>query len=184
MTRVRRTYLELRSPEALKPSTRASPDLLLLKVNTPCPEFNRFFYTAVGAPWYWHDRLGWTWSQWMAWLGRSEVETWAAYRGGTPAGYFELEAQDGGSVEIVYFGILPDFAGQGLGGYLVTQAVHRAFSMRPGVGRVWLHTATLDHPAALANYLKRGFVIFKEEEFDVNLPDHTPDPWPGAERPR
>ena len=51
------------------------------------------------------------------------------------------------------------------------------------IGR-WLHTATLDHPAALANYLKRGFVTFKEEEFDVNLPDQSPDPWPGAERPR
>jgi len=66
----------------------------------------------------------------------------------------------------------------------VTQAVHRAFSMRPGVGRVWLHTSTLDHPGALGNYLKRGFVIFKEEETDVSLPDQTPDPWPGAERPQ
>ena len=120
----------------------------------------------------------------MVWLGRPEGETWVGYRGGTPAGYFELEAQEGGSVEIVYFGILPGFAGQGSGGYLVTQAVPRAFSLRPGVGRVWLHTSTLDHPAALANDLKRGFVTFKEEAFDVNLPDQTHDPWPGAERPQ
>ena len=42
----------------------------------------------------------------------------------------------------------------------------------------------MDHPAALANYLKRGFVIFKEEELDVNLPAQAPDPWPGAERPQ
>jgi ribosomal protein S18 acetylase RimI-like enzyme len=184
MTRVRTTHLELRSPGSLKPSSRVPADLLLLKVSTPSPELNRFLYTAVGAAWHWHERLAWTWSRWMAWLGRPEVETWVVYRGGTPAGYFELEAQEGGSVEIAYLGMLPTFAGQGLGGYLVTQAAHRAFSMRPGVERVWLHTCTLDHPGALANYLKRGFVIFKEEEADVSLPDQTPDPWPGAERPR
>lgn len=184
MTRVRTTHLELRSPDCLKPSTRAPRDLVLLKAGTPSPELNRFLYTAVGGDWHWHDRLAWPWSRWMEWLGRPEVETWVMYRGGTPAGYFELEAQDGGDVEIAYLGILPGFAGQGLGGYLVTRAVQRAFGMRPGVGRVWLHTCTLDHPGALSNYLKRGFVIFKEAEAEVSLPDQTPGPWPGAERPR
>ena len=32
-----------------------------------------------------------------------------------------------------------------------------------GARRVWLHTCTLDNPAALPNYLKRGFVPVKTE---------------------
>jgi hypothetical protein len=28
---------------------------------------------------------------------------------------------------------------------------------------LWLHTDTKDHPAALPNYLKAGFVLYKEE---------------------
>jgi GNAT superfamily N-acetyltransferase len=184
MTRVTTTYLELRSPAALRPSTRIPRDLILIRAGKPSPELNRFLYTAVGGDYYWNDRLGWTWSQWMEWLSRPEVETWVAYQSGTPAGYFEMEAQDGGNVEIVYFGLLPAFIGQGLGGYLLTQAVHRAFSMRPEVKRVWVHTCTLDHGSAVAGYRARGFAIFKEEDTEMAIPEHPSGPWPGAERPR
>ena len=184
MTRVRTTHLELRSPVALKPSGRTPPDVFLIKAGKPSPELNRFLYTAVGGDYHWTDRLAWTWTQWMEWLARAEVETWVAYQAGTPVGYFELEAQEGGSVEIVYFGLLPSFTGQGLGGYLLTQAVHRAFAMGPAVTRVWVHTCTLDHPGAVAGYLVRGFAIFKQEEADMNLREDVSGPWPGAARPR
>jgi hypothetical protein len=33
-----------------------------------------------------------------------------------------------------------------------------------GARRVWLHTASLDHPNALANYLARGFRVYDTEE--------------------
>lgn len=184
MTRVKTTYLELLSPAALRPSSRVPPDVILIRAGKPSPELNRFLYTAVGGDHHWQDRLGWTWSQWMAWLARPEVETWVAYQSGTPAGYFELEAQEGGSVEIVYFGLLPAFTGRGLGGYLLTQAAHRAFALSPGVKRVWVHSCTLDHPDAVAAYQARGFVVFKEEEADLTLPEDPPGPWPGAARPR
>lgn len=183
MTLVKTTHLELRSPAAFRPSGRVPPDVMLMKAALPSPELNRYLYAAVGAEYHWHDRVPWTWSEWMRWLDRPEVETWVAYQSGTPAGYFELEAQDGASVEIVYFGLLPAFTGRGMGGYLLTQAVQRAFAMRPGIHRVWLHTCTLDHPAALAGYLSRGFAIFKEEEEDMSLSPDVPGPWPGAERP-
>lgn len=184
MTLVRTTHLELRSPAAFRPSGQVPPGMTLMQAGLPSPELNRYLYAAVGADYHWEDRLPWTWSEWMAWLSRPEVETWVAYQSGTPAGYFELEAQQGGSVEIVYFGLLPAFTGRGLGGYLLTQAVERGFAMRPGIGRVWLHTCTLDHPGALAGYVARGFAIFKEEEEDMSLCPDPAGPWPGAERPR
>ena len=82
---------------------------------------------------------------------------------GAPAGYFELRRDRAGGIEIVYFGLLPEFTGRGLGGHMLTAAVERAWSQ--GAERVWLHTNTLDHPSALPNYLKRGFTAFHSEDF-------------------
>ena len=44
---------------------------------------------------------------------------------GAPAGYFELSAIASAATEIAYFGLLPEFTGRGLGGYLLTVAVER-----------------------------------------------------------
>jgi GNAT superfamily N-acetyltransferase len=83
------------------------------------------------------------------------------------AGYFELRQHQDRSVEIAYFGLLPAFIGRGWGKYLLTRAVESAWQL--GTDRVWLHTCTLDHPAALSNYLKRGFRPFREEVYRVEL---------------
>ncbi len=179
-TLVRTTHLEMTLPSQLRPSLKLPADLLLLRVGVPSPALSRFLYTSVGGDWYWLDRLTWTYADWMRWLERAEVETWVTLQRGSVAGYFELEAQQQDSVEITYFGLLREFAGQGLGSYLLTQACGRAWSMKPGVRRVWVHTCTLDHPGALHNYRARGFSVFKEEERSVELPDQPPGPWPGA----
>jgi ribosomal protein S18 acetylase RimI-like enzyme len=173
-------YLEMTDPSALRPRRVARGDLEVRRAAFPLPEFNRFLYTAVGGDWYWIDRLSWTYARWLAYLDRPELQTWVAWVAGTPAGYFELEAQAGGDVEIAYFGLLPRFTGQRLGGHLLTEAVERAWQM--GAARVWLHTCTLDHPAALANYQARGFRLFRTEERIEELPPQPPGPWPGARR--
>jgi ribosomal protein S18 acetylase RimI-like enzyme len=180
MTTVTTHYLEMTDPRALRPKAFGRGDLLIRRAETPCPELNRFLYTAVGGDWYWIDRLPWTYRQWLDYVSRPELQTWVAYLAGTPAGYFELEAQADANVEIAYFGLLPQFLGQGLGGPLLTAAVERAWAM--GAARVWLHTCTLDHPTALANYQARGFRIYKTEVEHKELPPRSPGPWPGAER--
>ena len=81
-------------------------------------------------------------------------------------------------MEIVYFGLLPQFVGAGLGSHLLTCTVERAWGM--GARRVWVHTCTLDHPQALANYYARGFRLFKEEVHDEVLPARPIGPWPWA----
>ena len=181
---VKTTYLEMLAPAALRPSQTVPEELLLLRSSLPSPEFGRFLYSAIGGDWYWRERLAWTYTQWLQWLSRPEVETWVAHERGTPIGYFELELQHDTAVELKYFGLLARCAGRGLGGYLLTQAVDRAWHMNPGVRRVWVHTCTLDHPSALHNYLARGFSVYQEEEFEVDLPDIPPGPWPGALKPR
>jgi len=154
-------YLELTEREQLRSTRRPSDDLRVIRSELPSPEFNRFLYRTVGADWRWVDRLDWSDEQWLAYLDRPAQQTWVGYVSGTPAGYFELEAQQGSEVEISYFGLLPRFIGRGYGGALLTAAVEKAWKM--GARRVWVHTCTLDHPGALANYRSRGFRIYKEE---------------------
>ena len=64
-------------------------------------------------------------------------------------------------IEIAYFGILEDYFGKKLGGFLLSEAIKKSFLV--GVKRVWVHTCSLDHQNALKNYLARGMTIFKSE---------------------
>ena len=126
------------------------------------PEINSRFYREVGKKWLWTERLAWTNDEWSRWVGCEVLHTLVAYFEGEEAGYAELEMQEGGSVEIVYFGLLPGMIGKGLGGGTLSMAVERAWRIE-GTKMVWLHTCTEDHPHAASNYEKRGFRLFHTE---------------------
>jgi GNAT superfamily N-acetyltransferase len=165
---VTRTYLEMRSPGDLRPTARPRDPPRLERIEG-CPgSFFRYLYAEVGRAYHWIDRLAWTDDQVRDHLLDPAVSLWLLTSGAAPAGYFELREHDDRSVEIAYFGLLPEFVGRGWGGHLLTQAVETAWAMKPE--RVWLHTCTLDHPAALPNYLKRGFRPFREEGYRTELP--------------
>lgn len=151
-------YLEMLHPEELSPKALL-PETQLVKLEIPLPPLNRFFYQEVGKLWQWKDRLIWTEEEWQNWVERETLQTWMLILRGTPAGYFELDTQDG-DVEIAYFGLLPEFLGKGLGGGFLSAAIEKAWEM--GVKRVWVHTCSLDHPHALNNYQARGFQIYRE----------------------
>jgi GNAT superfamily N-acetyltransferase len=179
-TAVTRWYLEMRSPAQLVPARVPDVPPSIVRAEIPSPALNRFLYTSVGGAWHWTDRLSWTWTHWMEWLDRPQLQTWVMSVAGTPAGYFELEQQPGSHVEIAYFGVAPDFIGRKLGGHLLTVALQRAWAMN--AQRIWVHTCTLDHPAALKNYQARGMTVFKEET-EMKALGTTPGPWPGADAP-
>ena len=78
------------------------------------------------------------------------------------AGYFELIFnQETREAEIAYFGILKDYFGKKLGGYLLSEAIKLSFNI--GYTRIWVHTCSLDHKNALLNYQSRGMKVFKSE---------------------
>lgn len=172
------THLEMTTPDDHRRKSANRQGLGAYKVFTPMPELNRFFYTAVGGGWHWIDRLTWTYADWLKYLNRAELETWVVSEEGIPAGYFELEIQPDADVEIVYFGLLPQFVERGIGGWALSEAIDKAWAM--GARRVWVHTCNLDHPRALANYLARGFRVFKTETKTQDLPEQPAGPWPGA----
>jgi GNAT superfamily N-acetyltransferase len=160
-----RTYLEMRAPEDLNPAAPPA-DLPRIEAVRDCPAaFWRFLYTEVGRPYHWVDRLGWSDDDIRKYLGDPALSLYVMWIAGAPAGYFELRQEAEGAVEIVYFGLLDEFTGRGLGAYMLTEAVKTAWAS--GASRVWLHTNTLDHPAALPNYLRRGFRVTRTEEYEV-----------------
>jgi GNAT superfamily N-acetyltransferase len=96
----------------------------------------------VGRAYHWVDRLVWSEERWRARLQQPGLQLHLLSWAGAPAGYYELEPHGDGSVEIAYFGLLPEFLRRGLGGHLLTAAVEDAW--RLGATNVWLHTCTLD----------------------------------------
>lgn len=165
---VTRTYLEMTAPAQLKAARLADSALVLEQVHD-CPAATyRFLYGTVGERYHWADRRAWSDQEIRAHLGRPEITIWVLHQAGKTAGYFELAGQPDGSVEIAYFGLLHEYLGKGLGKHLLTLAVERAWGL--GARRVWLHTCTLDHAAALPNYLRRGFLPFKTEVYETTVP--------------
>jgi GNAT superfamily N-acetyltransferase len=161
---VTRTYLEMRSPADLAAADTDERDIRLERLAWCPASFYRYLYAEVGGAYRWRDRVNWSDRQLREHLERPQVHIWLLTKSGAPAGYFELERHDSDdSVEIAYFGLLAEAIGRGLGRWLLTEAVRRAWTLGPE--RVWVHTCTLDHPAALPNYLARGFRVVREERY-------------------
>lgn len=162
------TYcLEMTTAEQLRPKTCADPSFRILEATARQWQFNRFLYQFVGEKWAWKDKLVWTDAQWRAYVEDPKILTFVAYHDGSLAGYFELSARDQ-EVEIAYFGLVAPFIGRGLGGPLLTRTLQEAWKLAPK--RVWVHTCTLDHEAALANYRARGMTVYKTETTQPNKP--------------
>ena len=91
--------------------------------------------------------------------------------GAEEAGLLELDFRIPNECEISFFGVTAPFIGTGAARWLMNEALARAWS-RP-VRRVWIHTCTLDHPAALAFYQRTGFRPFARQIEIVDDPRLT-----------
>jgi GNAT superfamily N-acetyltransferase len=165
MATAQRTYLEMRDASCLRPARVADETIRIVRAEQCYPALYRFLYAEVGRRYNWTDRLPWTDDEIRAHLAQPSVSIWLMIVRGTPAGYFELKADDQGGMEIAYFGLFDEFIGRGLGAHLLSEAVETAW--RQGPSRVWLHTCSFDHPAAIPNYTRRGFTPYKTEEYSV-----------------
>ncbi|MBC7894247.1 MAG: GNAT family N-acetyltransferase [Cytophagaceae bacterium] len=168
---VKRTYLEMRSLDALSGSQEDPAGESLVELRPCSLEDARRLYRAVGERYHWRDRLVQADDELRAYLARDDVRVFVARSDGREDGYFELLRQENGEVEVAYFGLMEHAHGRGIGRWLLVRAVQVAFAW--GSTRVWLHTCTLDSPAALPNYLARGFVAFREEWYQAQLDEWT-----------
>lgn len=145
-----------------RPPARPLPSssLALARWQAPSNEKYRALFRRVGTNWLWFSRLVMEDDRLRAILDDPGIEIYAAVdRAGIELGMIELDFRVAGQCELGFFGLVPELTGKGHGGWLMGHAL--ALAWRKGVERVWVHTCTLDHPAALGFYRRHGFVPYK-----------------------
>lgn len=153
------TALEMRAPPppAAPPSTPGG--LRLDRWRDASPERYRALYRRVGAPWLWFSRLVMADLELAVILSDPAVELHVVTgANGEGLGILELDFREDGACELAFFGLVPELTGRGVGRWLMAHAL--ALGWREGVGRLWVHTCTLDHPRALSFYVASGFVPY------------------------
>lgn len=165
MAQVTTIYLQMNAASELRARLSSDPHFLVREAVLPQWQLNRFLYFLVGEQWAWEDKRRWSDRQWQEYVGSECLRTFIAFHKGNIAGYYELYRDQARAVEIVYFGLTPQFFGRGLGAALLTDAIERAWEWE--AQRVWVHTCTLDHPAALKNYEARGMTVYDRQTHEV-----------------
>ena len=154
-------YLEMLTlSERTVPAPRDG--LTVLHAQQPSVPHYRFLYDAVGKEYNWLSRRKLSDDELATILQDPLNEVHVLHVDGSPAGFAELDRRQPDEVELVQFGLMPDFIGQGIGKWFLQWTIDKAWSYQPK--RFWLHTCTLDHPAALPTYKNAGFVHYKEEK--------------------
>ena len=164
--KILRNYLEIKSLKDLSSVKKPSENYLVTKIINKDFQLNKFLYKQVGKEHHWIDRLNWTDKEWMNYLSQKNFFTFVLKYNEDIAGYFEfLYHEEELEVEILYFGLLKEYIGKKLGGYLLSEAIKESFKFN--IKRTWVHTCSLDHVNALNNYKARGMIIFKTETLEV-----------------
>ena len=157
-----RSYLEIKSLGKLREVNVPSKDYLVELADPKDFQLNKFFYKNIGKNYKWVDRLVWSDLNWTKYVSKEKLFTYTLKDKNELAGYFEiLFNKSTKEAELAYFGILEEYFGKKLGGYLLSTAIKNSFTL--GCERLWVHTCSLDHKNALKNYLARGMKIFKSE---------------------
>lgn len=166
------THLEMTDPPTGTPKRPPVLDvpLSLMRVENPSVAFYRYLYHTVGEEWFWWIRRAMPDAQLQTAITAKTTDLFVLYAGGQPAGYVELNSEKmPDSMEIAYFGLLPEFTGRGIGPYLLDWAIRAAWNRDPKPARLILNTCTADHPKALQTYQRAGFQPYRQEH--LSWPD-------------
>ncbi len=116
-------------------------------------------YTRVGTPLHWDQRLLMPAAELAAMLADGSLEIYVLRNAqGAALGFCEFDKREFPTVELKNFGLLGEAQGRGLGSWLLTVALLELWKSKPS--RIWLHTDTWDHPAAVRVYERAGFCIY------------------------
>ncbi len=158
------TFLEMFAEPLLNVPPPAQK-IALMKAERPPVHYTRYLYATVGADYLWVDQKRISDADLAVTTQDDKYETYVLMCDGCPAGYFELDLRQMPEIELAYFGLVPEYAGRGLGKYLLAQAIKIAWSNDPE--RLHVETCTLDHPAALPLYQKCGFTPYAQKDKEM-----------------
>jgi GNAT superfamily N-acetyltransferase len=116
------------------------------------------YYKAVGLKYNWVDRFIMPEEELLQMINNPNVIIYLMKVDNNDAGYLELVKGDR-FVELLYFGLFPEFIGKGLGKFFLQWAILKAWSFDPEW--IQLNTCELDHRNALPTYKRLGFVEYK-----------------------
>lgn len=153
------THLQMFERPRLRPES--SDGLTLRHVVDPDLDWFRHLYRRVGEDWLWFSRLQMTDAQLASIIRAQGVDVYALEHEGRDLGLLELDFRTLGDCELAFFGVTAKLIGGGGGRYLMNRALELAWA-RP-IKRLWVHTCTFDHPAALAFYQRSGFRPFRRQ---------------------
>ena len=137
----------------------ADPAWSLARKRAPDPAWYRDLFRRVGEPYLWMTRLRASDDELRAILHDPRIEVYALDVDGIDEGILELDYRVANECEIAFFGVTERLVGTRAARWMMNEAIARAWS-RP-IGRLWLHTCTLDHPKAIPFYLRSGFVPYR-----------------------
>jgi GNAT superfamily N-acetyltransferase len=150
------THLEMTEHVAARAPMPSSLRLAIMRATGMPVHFYRYIYEQVGRPHHWTLRRDMSDAALSAEINADSTEIHILYADGSPAGFAEMDLKRLPAVaEIVYFGLIPECQGRGLGRFFLGEMIHAAWSYNPG--RVTINTNTLDSPRALPLYQKMGF---------------------------
>jgi ribosomal protein S18 acetylase RimI-like enzyme len=113
----------------------------------------------VGEPLRWDQRLLMPKAELAALLAGGSLNIYVlrdAHR--LALGFCEFDRRAFPEVELKNFGLIPGAQGRGLGAWLLSVALREEWTAIPA--RIWLHTDTWDHPAAIRVYERAGFRVY------------------------
>lgn len=155
------TYLEKKLPAVNIPAPSAYEDVFVRQVAYVPVGFYRYLYCAVGIQWSWRRRYSLTDNELKKILQADNVKIYLLYSQGIPAGFAECHIATEGDVELVYFGLLPDYIGKQYGRFFLYHVVEHISQISDNQ-RLWLQTKSTDHPNAIRVYQSLGFSVFRE----------------------
>jgi len=147
--------MEMREKPILDINFDKYPNLSLERVQNPDLKQYRDFYREVGANWLWDKHLALSDEKLLELLNNPLIETYILMEQSVPVGLLQLDFEEQGECEIVYFGIIAGKIGKGMGRYLMYKAFELAWN-HP-IKRLWLHTCNFDSPDAVGIYQHFGF---------------------------
>ncbi|MBB2162176.1 GNAT family N-acetyltransferase [Gluconacetobacter sacchari] len=137
----------------------------------PAPDaaFYRVLYDGVGQDYCWWMRRVMPEGELTALLRDPRVQLHVLWRGEEACGFFELDRQVPGEVNLAYFGLMPGQIGHGIGRAFLRAALDEAWGWRPQSVRV--NTCSADHPRAMETYRQAGFRVVRTVREVWDIPD-------------
>lgn len=152
------TFFEMQEPQEF-PVLLEETRFELLSKPVSVNEYRKYYY-GVGEKHFWLDRMVIPDEELSEKINAANVDIFLFYINNKVAGYIEFVKEEK-YVEILYFGLMPEFIGKGYGRYFLQWVIAKAWSYKPKW--IQLNTCTLDHPNALGTYKKAGFKDVRTE---------------------